>query len=492
MSIFTQAGLVGRSTPQLGVKEISPPQVVRGTGLRTYNLITAAGWGPDAEVVTVANMAEYEEKLGGFEQVVVGVNKYQTIGFHMAKIFLAYGNSLKVTRVLGTSAAAATVTVPDSTAGAPDSLVGTAVYKGIRGNSVVPVISAVDLVAGTFTLTQSLRGKVETYTGCTLANIADKTKGSAMAKWAPAAGATDLPAAGTYALAGGNSGLDVTAALVLGVNAAGVKTGLELAATVSSTRYIDTPHRGLPGVNAKLNSMAGELTAAHLWMPDNETVDVDDAVTAKGAGAATDRAFPGYNYFRVFEPTIQDYVNVPVSAGMAAALAVLPIHYSISQQPQDPDMAQFNADDVLFQLSEAEVETLCAAGINPVTLVDGQGLIFRSGYNGSPNAATNQIYRRTITDEIGRALKNNLKFAVSKPNTKKLRKNVATAISTFLQVLKEQEIIEDYFVQCDESNNSQSSQALHMLFANVKVKLFAMSDLVEIGLEVGHTVSFAG
>jgi hypothetical protein len=489
MSIFTQAGLVGRSTPQLGVKEITPPQVVKGTGLRTYTLTTCAGWGPDAEVVTVANMGEYEEKLGGFEQVVSGVNKYQTIGFHMARLFLAYGNSLKVVRAVGPSKAKAAVTVPDSTAGAPDAIVGTAVYYGIRGNEVVPTISAVDALAGTFTLTQTLRGKQEKYEGCTLANIADKTKASKMATWAPAAAAVGLPVAATYALTGGNSGLDVDAAGVLGVNTLGVKTGLELAKTVSSTRYLDTPHR-LAGVNAALNTAAAELTAAHLWMPTDESVDVDDAVTLKGTQATSDRAFPGFNYFRVYESTINEYVNVPVSAGMAALLSVLPIHYSISQQPQDPDAAPFNADDVLFQLSEAEVETLTAAGINPVTVVDGQGIIFRSGYNGSTNAAVNQIYRRTITDEIGRAFKTNLKFAVSKPNTKNLRKRVAGAMSTFLQVLKEQEIIEDFFVQCDETNNTPASQALHMLFANAKVKLFAMADLVEIGIEVGHTVTF--
>jgi phage tail sheath protein FI len=479
-SVF-RTSLLGLNTPQLGVIEILPPPLIRGVGFFTYALVATACWGPINEISTgISDISDYVRRYGPWVTEKVGPVTYETNGYDLAQAFLEHGNDLRMLRVAGSGAEYATHAFAGS---GGDVMTVRAKYKGTIGNGIT-----VDVVNKTTTFDiRVLRGdigKPENYKGLTEDTaesiINDNPQASIYIS-----SITALPSTASSALAGGDNGITTVIESdyigVPGVN----KTGLELLKTLNNVSFVESALKS-ENIDAKLREVANNTDSIAMQSTYNKDVGVTDAILQRTDIGNHDRSIFLFNYVQYYNPYKQATVFIPPTAYVAGILARDPLRESPSQK-----MISVNVTDVAQQLSEAEVEQLTSAQINPVTPWMTSGIILRAGYNLSTYDATNLIARRRVTDFIGKTLYTKLQWAVSKPHTPVFRKRVQTCIKNFLDFLAfpiGDGVIEGSQVIVSENNNPQNVVEQRFCICDVRVRLWSPADFVQINLEVGETV----
>ncbi|GIM47038.1 tail protein [Collibacillus ludicampi] len=304
----------------------------------------------------------------------------------------------------------------------------------------------------------------------------------------------NAPANGTYAFTGGTDGADASPADYIGSNMNGVKTGL-YALDNAPVNLVLCAEQSDPSVNQALAQNAQSIT-------QNGGLPRDAVITfPKGTPVAnlaslmsqfdTDRVFPCYLWQQIYDPVTNSNQVVSPLGFFAGLLAQLSPHLSPGNKPifgtlgVDPNM----------NIGPSDLATMAQARVNAVGVPTPAGpLGVRGGFTASQTAGDpQQIYVRRMKDYIDQLVYTIGGQFVDQPITPDLMRQVYQSVDNILYPMKNpaspsDQMIADYKITCDNTNNPPSSTGQNRLICDYAVKLLNMNRFMIFRTQIGAGV----
>ncbi|MDE4918551.1 Bacteriophage tail sheath protein [Cupriavidus metallidurans] len=493
---YGQVNTTALIVPDL-IVQIIAPQVAQLNGVPTNvaGFVGTAQWGPVNSPTIVGSMADYARNFGAIQ------NRLYDMGTAVAAAVLQGANNFRCVRVTdGTDTAASIIALATC-------ITFTSKYTGTLGNN-----AQVQVAPGSQANTQKAIVSMPGQTP----EVFDNIQGSGNALWvnmanainngqvgargpsqlivATAGAGTTAPAAATYSLTGGTDGVTtITSAILLGQDTIPRKGMYALRGTGASVAALVD----VSDTTTFANQVAyGQSEGTYMVgvTPAGDTIT--NAVSTK-ATAGIDN----YSFKYLFGDWV--YFNDPVNGGVRLispqgyAVGVIanlgPQHSSLNKQLYGVVGTQKSFQNQ--QYSSAELQTLAQAGIDLITnpIPAGNQFGFRIGHNSSSDPTRNGDNYTRMTNYLAATTAAGMgiydgRLQSSQP-TDPLRRNVKATLDNFYLGLQQQNMIDDFTVQCDLSNNPPPRIAQGYLQADVRVRYLAVAEKILINQEGGQSVT---
>jgi phage tail sheath protein FI len=436
--------------------------------------------------------AYYE--IGDYTNAVKYLGKsLSTIGGPMAiqNLIRQSAGDLRVVPCFGTNAAVASVTLNDSKSSLFGTLTAAQTHPqkstmyplyGSGPNSWVAKVTV--NTDNTFNLSIVSGSVTENYNKLSTSTWADTVNASSTIVIASTAATpnTNTPAVGNFTFSGGSigtvtSGNALDAALIGTTNTDGTKTGLTLLAGLD-LNFIMAAEYSSTTLNTELADFANENQCIAVLSPDLSTTTPDAVITEIGTVSQDNVVFvdnQGIFYDADVEANRDCMMNAPV-CGVAAVL---------SPQQSWGNKAISGCQGIVYPRSRTELIDLQEGDVMTVSdSIPRGGLGIRNGVatDGS------QIYVRRMRYYLEKSIVDSMGWAVdelqSTSANDSLRSNVKQTISTFLEGLVNDSVIDSYLVVCDKTNNPDDQIAVGKLHVTVKVRLLAAAQMIIITADI--------
>lgn len=477
--------------------QIVPPQNVLINGLPTniLGVVGTAQWGPANAPTVIGNMADYARTFGAIQ------NRTYDMGTAVAAAVLQGANNFRCVRVTDGTDTAASVTVQTTC------ITFTSFYTGTLGNSAQVTIAA-GSQASTTKVSVAMPGRVtETFdniagSGNTLwVNIANAInlgqsglRGPSAMIVATAGAGTASPTLTTYTLAGGTDGATtITGSTLLGVDTVPRKGMYALRSTYTSVAMLTDCSDSTTWATQVAFGLSEGIYMIAVG-PQGDTIS--NAVSTKSTAGVDSYAMRlSFGDWIYFNDTVNGQIRLISPQGfIAGRMANLSPEQSTLNKPLYGIVGTQKSSQNLTY-SNAELQTLALAGIDVITNPIPAGNMFgaRIGHNTSSNAVTNGDNYTRMTNYLAYTLNSAMGIFIGKLQGSSqgdpTRRSAKSAIDNFLQALQQQNMIDDYSVILDKSNNPDNRIALGYMQADVKVRYLSVVEKFLVNLEGGQSVT---
>jgi len=476
--------------------ERTPPATIVAAGATVVAMVEQFPWGPDGEVYTTGGVKDFIDTFapGGMTRTGAG---------YMSVIGKAWP-ILKIVRVVGTGAAAATASLPDAV---PAQIISvTAKYKGTAGNAITWTVSnATDGVSQHFNLTLSVTSASGTTTDL-FQNLnysgtgSDSTPDFTNMKLTGAI--TKLlagrPINGTGTLGTGSDGA-VTSPNYVGTQGAADK-GIAL---LEGDKTIDLVLTADPGNSLRAAVNAG--LAAHADFMTDRIAFINGPSGQTSAQAITDVA--SYRSFRVcyidvwaYQRNDTDGTEQLVPSAPFAASAAANLSPSTSFSWKSVTVQRLLSSITRLEAARGDqAYTNEQAGICTLQQEDLGGFTFEAAVlTGAPTNPAKRKFKRTrMAHYIAKAVKVSLREYVDSPNVDFNQQDEINAVFEFLSTLKGHVKVDpnnlphivDFQIPTISDFNAQADldNGLFTIPANVKVS--SDQEKIFFSMQIGETVN---
>lgn len=144
-------------------------------------------------------------------------------------------------------------------------------------------------------------------------------------------------------------------------------------------------------------------------------------------------------------------------------------------------------------LNEGQRDTLYQANVNPITFLNGAGLVIYGQKTRARNAsALDRINVARLVVYLRRQLKQLAKPYIFEPNDKITRDQVKAAVDSLMTELVGLRALYDFLVVCDESNNTPSRIDRNELYIDIAIEPVKAIEFIYIPLRLKNTGEIAG
>lgn len=411
--------------------------------------------------------------IGSLEQLISIFGGYKSglTGFLSMLGATSQGaNDFMVVRIGSSTIAYAALTLKD--ADGANAVIITAKTPGTWGNDIMAAVTA-GTSGDTFKLIIIYGRALETWDNLTLDNL--HLVNSSLFTVAKAEAANKLPAnISSTPLTGGNDGASTTDTDYVGtIDINGNRSGLKVLETVNCAiviaagQYSNTIRNGLLTHCANTDIEYGYrmcvLNTAAGMSPTEAVQETNTMDSMRGILA--------YPWVELTDHAGQHIAPDGVYAGRLSVLAA-------AQSPSNKQLQGINSME--RHLAAAELKALTQARISPITLVDGRGFRIRNGVTLASDPAWNQISIRRQFDKLEMEIYNATQWAISEPNTPKLREAIAAQIDNYLTLRKSESEIYDFKPTiCDDTNNTAESIQARKLNVHIRVRPIYAADFID-------------
>lgn len=313
---------------------------------------------------------------------------------------------------------------------------------------------------------------------------------------APASGtATDRPAAGSYALTGGNNGLT---GLVDGdyIGDPSQHTGIYSFDEIDALNMLMIPGvTSAPVITAGVSYAEGRkdlmlIADVPIHLEPMEAVDF-----RKGQGMYSHAAFNS-SYAALYYPwlAISDPVNskkrlIPPCGAVAGCYARSDQKTHVWYAPAGIDRGRiFNALSVGYKTSRGERDVLYPEGINVIAVFPDTGInIWGQRTLQSQPSAVDRVNVRRLMMFMEEAIAESSRFVVFEPNHPQTWRALERLVNPFLQDIKEKGGLYDYAFQCNEETNTPVVIDRNEMIARVFVKPTKTAEFIELNFVLTST-----
>jgi phage tail sheath protein FI len=310
-----------------------------------------------------------------------------------------------------------------------------------------------------------------------------------------AADNTEFPANGSYSLSGGLDGEDAAATDYIGTSTGGVKKGLA-ALDSAPINLILAAEQGDTAINEALIANAESITqngglprVALITFPKTTAVSGLAALT-KASSHDTDRAIALFPWVNIFDTTTNSNRTVSPVGYFAGVLAQLQPHLSAGNKK----VSGILGTDPNQNIGPAELVAMVQARVNAIGVQTPAGQLgIRGSFTLSLTEAQSQIHVRRMQDYINQLVSQVGGQFVDQPITEDLMRQVFHCVDNILQPMKSpiapgDQMIADYKVVCDASNNPAQSIAQNRLVCDYAVKLLNVNRFMIFRTQIGTGV----
>jgi len=494
----SQAGSINTTAlivPDIYV-QILPPQntLINGLPTNILGIVGTAQWGPVNAPTTIGDMQGYSQAFGAVQ------NRKYDMGTQVAAAVLQGANNFKCVRVTDGTDVAASVVVQTNC------ITFTSKYTGTLGNGIQVTLSTGSAANSWRAVVSMPNRQPETFdnitgTGAALwANIANAInlgqsglRGPSQIIVATAGSGTTAPTAATVSLTGGTDGATtITASVLLGQDTVPRKGMYALRNTFTSIALLADCDDSTSWTTQVAFGLFEGIYMIGVG-PAGDTIA--NAVTAKATAGIDSYAmkllFGDWIYW---QDTVNNVTRLVSPQGfVAGCLANLsPEQSSLNKQLFGIVGTQKSMQNL--QYSNAELQTLAQAGIDVVTNPIPAGSMFgvRIGHNTSSNPVINGDNYTRMTNYLAYTLNGAMgKFVGRVQSTQKndpLRRQVDATVSTFMQNLIDQNMIDSFDNTCDLTNNSISRIGLGYLQDDLNVRYLSIAEKLIVNMQGGQPV----
>lgn len=486
--------------------QIVPPQnlVLNGVPTNVVGVVGTASWGPVAQPVIVATMADYAQNFGP-----VIARKYD-MGTQVAVAVQQGAQNFRCVRVTDGTDTAAQAVVPGTT------FTFTALYSGSLGNNIAIALNA-GSQPNTWRLTVALAGLMP--------EVYDNIAGVGAAFWTALAAAVNLgqgiqrgPSQFVVASSGGTTTAPAAFSITLGTSTAGTDgaNGVAAQQLVGSNVLPYTGMYALQGQGCGIALLADaddptqwttqvafglqEGVYMILTGPAGDTIQ-NAVITKQQAGLDSYAAKLMFGDWLWWSDTVNNIVRLVSPQGFVGGrLANLspeqsslnkPLYGIIgSQKSGAPGSGQSSS------YSLADLSVLLSAGMDVIANPQPGGNFWgvRGGHNTSSNAATNGDNYTRLTNYIAATLAAGMGLYVGQVINANLFQQIRATQLSFLQNMFNQGLLGSidgslpFSVICDLSNNPPSQTGLGYVQSNAQVQYQAINEKFIVNIEGGQTV----
>lgn len=444
-------------------------------------------------VNTPVLVTSYQDAIKKFNNVDTAFTLTGPIG--LRTVFQQGNANVYVVRVQSstTPAANATVALKDTQATPGTVMTLNAFTPGTWGNSLTVTVSA-GTKANTFKVQLVYGSESETWDnliiqqpatpiqGAVLASAVfgtGSTGGQSLLSYAtfPGTANTNAWATGTFTMSGGTDGAPTASSDYVGSNTGGTKTGL-YALDSSPVNYVFCAEQTDASINSALQTNAANITQSG-GTPRKAIVAVPRSTQASGlqtliAALDSDRIIPTWLFQQVYDPvTNQNQVVSPLGF-MAGLLAQLKPH----QTPSNKQIFGTLGVDPNMIIGPSDIATAMQAHCNIIgvrTPAFSKGVM--GGWTASQTAGdSQQLYVRAMKDYIDSLVFTIGGQYVDAPITPDLWRQIKQSVDNILYPMKKpttaaDQMIADYKITCDSSNNPSNVTQQNMVVCDYAVKL---------------------
>ncbi|MFS2114313.1 phage tail sheath C-terminal domain-containing protein [Herbaspirillum frisingense] len=494
----SQAGSINTTAlivPDIYV-QILPPQntLINGLPTNILGIVGTAQWGPVNAPTTIGDMTGYAQTFGAVQ------NRKYDMGTQVAAAVLQGANNFKCVRVTDGTDVAASIAVQTNC------ITFTSKYTGTLGNTIQVTLSAGSAANSWRAVVSMPNRQPETFdnitgTGAALwANIAaainqgqSGLRGPSQIIVATAGSGTTAPTAATLSLTGGTDGATtITSSVLLGQDTIPRKGMYALRSTYTSIAMLADCDDSTSWTTQVAFGLSEGIYMIGVGVAGDT---IANAVTTKATAGIDSYAmkllFGDWVYW---QDTVNNVTRMISPQGfVAGCLANLsPEQSSLNKQLYGIVGTQKSMQNL--QYSSAELQTLAQAGIDVVTNPIPAGSMFgvRIGHNTSSNPVTNGDNYTRMTNYLAYTLNGAMgKFVGRVQSTQKndpLRRQVDATVSTFMQNLIDQNMIDSFDNTCDLTNNSISRIGLGYLQDDLNVRYLSIAEKLIVNMQGGQSV----
>ena len=484
--------------PGVYVDIVQAPPEINGVPTNLLGIVGAASWGPTNTPNLIGSNQELVDTFGSV------INQSHDLATACVIAMAQGANAIYGVRVTDGTDTKASVELMDTDATPAEGALLTALYSGTVGNTITAQISA-GIQPNTFTLTITRPGVLtEVFANIggigsafwqNLVNAVNNgqslSRGPSQLVTASLPGtlSTYAPALSTDTLAGGTNGASsVTDTTVLGsdgpprtgmyaLRGTGVQVAM-LADVSTESTFTDQISFGLQeGIYMIGVGAPGQTVAT--------------AISAKNTAGVGSHAFKllmgDWIYWWDQTNSVQRLVSPQAfSAGLLVSLN--PSQSSLNKQVYGVIATQTSANG--YRYSYADLQQLTQNGIDLITnpIPAGNAFGVRIGVNTSFSAVNAFDNYTRMTNFLAATFNKATGIFDGQVQTPELWHEVETAFDDFLSNLESQNLIEDYQVTVNQTNNPQSQQALGFMNVNVSVTYFGIAAMIVVSLNGGTSV----
>ncbi|WP_420104886.1 phage tail protein [Herbaspirillum huttiense] len=468
--------------------------LINGLPTNILGIVGTAQWGPVNAPTTIGDMTGYAQTFGAVQ------NRKYDMGTQVAAAVLQGANNFKCVRVTdGTDVAASVVAQTNC-------ITFTSKYTGTLGNGIQVTLSTGSAASSWRAVVSMPNRQPETFdnitgTGAALwANIAaainlgqSGLRGPSQIIVATAGSGTTAPTAATLSLTGGTDGATtITSSVMLGQDTIPRKGMYALRNTFTSIALLADCDDSTSWTTQVAFGLFEGIYMIGVG-PAGDTIA--NAVSAKATAGIDSYAmkllFGDWVYW---QDTVNNVTRLISPQGfVAGCLANLsPEQSSLNKQLYGIVGTQKSMQNL--QYSSAELQTLAQAGIDLITNPIPAGSMFgvRIGHNTSSNPVINGDNYTRMTNYLAYTLNSAMgKFVGRLQSTQKndpLRRQAGSTISSFLQSLVDQGMLDEFSNQCDDRNNPTDRVGLGYMQDDVKARYLGVVEKLIVNLEGGQTV----
>lgn len=431
--------------PAVYVEKVSSgSKPIEGVSTSVTAFLGVSPRGTDGKFVMVSSWSDYVEKaaFGCSSPFVLGdFMSYSIYNFYQNGGGKAYFSCV---RGAGSVKALLALGVDLSTI--------TAKYDGVWGNDISVAVVANAVVEGTFdVIVYKSTDVLETYTALSNTITDPKYYESIINNNSKVITASEggLVAKVKTALATGSDGAEITDADYIAM-LTGLDSVSDVSMLVNCGETSDTLLKGFIDYCTNRGNIYCILDAP-------ATTEYATVITARNKLSGLGEIHHPYGIMT--DPITGNAIEVPASGGMAGVYARFAATYGVQRAPAGDEAILRGFLGVTHTLSDAEFETLFAAGVNCIISKPNSGVVVYGA------RSLNQAY---VTDDrldiyVTESIKNNTSWALFELNDANLWLNLKARIRSFLDgmyrkgAFKGATAEEAYYVVCDETLNTEAN-----------------------------------
>jgi phage tail sheath protein FI len=203
----------------------------------------------------------------------------------------------------------------------------------------------------------------------------------------------------------------------------------------------------------------------------NATV-VADTVTLVNSFSASSYLIVDNNYLRVYDKYNDQYIWIPAATSTAGVMAATDLSQGPWFSPAGTKRGQyFGVVSLAYSATKAQRDTLYKVGVNPVVNLPGRGiLLFGDKTKESRPSAFDRINVRRLFLTVERAIGLAARNVMFEFNDEFTRAEFVNIVEPYLREIKGRRGITEFFVQCDETNNTPAVIDRNELIATIFIK----------------------
>ena len=204
----------------------------------------------------------------------------------------------------------------------------------------------------------------------------------------------------------------------------------------------------------------------------NSANPVEDTIETVNGFTASNYLIVDNNYFQVFDRYNNQYVNIPAASSTAGLMAQTDFTYGPWWSPAGEKRGRyFGVTQLAYSPNKSERDDLYKSGINPIVNFPGRGiLLFGDKTKESRPSAFDRINVRRLFLALEKSISIAARNVLFEFNDEFTRAEFVGIIEPALREVQARRGIQDFYVQCDETNNTPAVIDRNELVASIFIK----------------------